>query len=202
LNHKTRKVFLGLILGVSVFVLLAPTTTAFFATANLPPPGWRAGWPGSAGANDVSTSVVQTDNQLAVINMQTFTGGPIGAPQFIGAPPGGQNWVWVVQYSLTAQYVNPPIWVTQVQAAVRAELWLIRGGVFNWKCTEIQGVIANAQMPLNMNNGWLYLYDGNAQYRQGDIYFLYVHSQGRYFDNNLGQWVTTAQQSVSLYYLI
>jgi len=134
--------------------------------------------------------------------VQTFTGGPINNPEHIDPPPAGQTWVWWVEFSITAQLQNPPNWVTKAEAAVEAELWLFSGGQWNWICTEGQRVVADNITPLKQDSGWLYLYDNNRQFQQGEIYHLFIYAQGRYFDYLFNQWNTTLRQSVDLYYLI
>jgi hypothetical protein len=188
-------------------MLLAPSVSSFFSTPrwNLPPRGWRNAWFGLEVNTDAFASVDQLDDNQAIIFMQAFTGGPLNNPQVIGPPPAGRHWVWVVEFDLIARFrapSNPN--VTQVEAAVEVEFYLIRGGVYNWIWTESQRIYADAMTPTVRSSGWIYQYDANAQYQQGDIYFLFVYAQGRYFDSGYqgGTWNTTAFQFLSLHYLI
>ncbi len=204
-RYLYRKCVLALIIGLIAFLLLSPGVSAFFATANPPPRGFRGLWPGAAGNTDVSVFVHQVDDNPAAIMIQTFTGGPINNPQWIGLPPGGQHWVWVVEYEIQANWTGQKPWVIDVEARVDVELWLIRNNRFFWQCTENAFVRANAGNPGAFDSGWIYAYQNLINppvppYQQGDIYFLYVYAAGRWFDGNV--WWTTNFQTVSLYYLI
>jgi len=187
--------------AVVILILLAPNVSSYWSTANPPPRGWRAQVLGSANL-DASASCTQVNNNQAIMNIQTFTGGPVNNPEHIDVPPAGCTWVWWIEYSLTAQLQNPPNWVTKSEAAVEAELWLFSGGQWNWICTEREREVADASNPLVQDSGWLYLYDNDRNFQQGEIYHLFIYVQGRFFDINYNQWNTTSSQFVDLYYNI
>ena len=191
-----KRISLLLVFGVVVIMLL-PGITAYYSTPNPPPPGFR-GAP-NPGDVDVSVSIYQEDNNIAIINVQANTGGTFLNPEIIGFPPGPEEWVWVIDFDIEAKYNDPLGW--PCEARVEVELWDVTNAPLRrWICTEGQGVWANQANPNPHMTGGLYLYGDENPYVAGTIYHLYVYAQGRFFDGV--EWQTTNRDILDLYYKI
>jgi len=191
-----KRISILLVFGVVVIMLL-PSITAYYSTPNPPQPGFR-GAP-NPGDVDVSVSIYQEDDDVAIINVQANTGGPIGNPEIIGLPPGNDEWVWVIEFDIEAKWnIIPGI---DCEARIEVELWDITAAPpRRWICTEGEGVLATQGNPNPQTTGGLYLYGDENPYVPGTIYHLYVYAQGRYWDG--AQWQTSNRDILDLYYKI